>query len=217
MTLPRLVVLISGRGSNLRAIGNAILAGRLRAGIAGVIGDHSSAAGLRWAREHELTTTVIRARDHRDRGRFDQALQGAIDQHQPDWVILAGFMRILGNAFVTHYHGRLLNIHPSLLPSYPGLDTHARVLAAGEHWHGASVHFVSAELDAGPVIAQVRVPVYAEDDPDLLGDRVLQQEHRLYPWAIGLCAAGRIALAGNQILDRGCPLEAPLQLPPENL
>ena len=216
MRSPRLVVLISGRGSNLRAIHDAIITRRLQATIAAVVSNDSTAAGLQWARQHALTSAVVASCEYRERSAFDRILQDTIDRHRPDWVILAGFMRILGDAFVTHYNGRLLNIHPSLLPGYPGLDTHARVLAAGEHWHGASVHFVSTGLDAGPVIAQARVPVYAGDDPERLAERVLQQEHRLYPWAISLCSSGRITLAGNRVLDRGQPLDAPLRLPPEN-
>lgn len=215
MNPPRLVVLISGRGSNLQAISAAIDADCLQAEIGAVISNRPDAGGLAWARRRGLATTVVDHRTHPERPRFDQALTAAIDSYRPAWVILAGFMRLLGSAFVSHYQGRLLNIHPSLLPAYRGLDTHARVLAAGDRWHGASVHFVSAALDSGPVIAQARVPVQAGDDAERLAARVLAQEHRLYPWAIGLCASGRIVLAGNQVQYDDRPLSNALQLPPE--
>ncbi|MDX1606904.1 MAG: formyltransferase family protein, partial [Candidatus Competibacterales bacterium] len=139
-------------------------------------------------------------------------LRAAIDPLAPDLVVLAGFMRVLGAGLVEHYRGRLLNIHPSLLPAYRGLDTHARVLAAGERWHGASVHFVTPELDGGPVIAQARVPVRADDTPDSLAARVLVREHRLYPRVIAWFCSGRIGLSGDRVLFDGRPLTAPLQL-----
>lgn len=212
MSPPRLVILISGRGSNLQAIAGAVSDRRLQAEIAAVISNRADAAGLTWARRHGLATAVIDQRVHTDRALFDRSLQDTIDRFCPDWVILAGFLRILNATAVEHYQGRLLNIHPSLLPDYPGLDTHARILAAGEHWHGASVHFVSSEVDAGPVVAQVRIPVNPNDDAQHLAARVLRQEHRLYPWAIELCASGCVTLNGNRVLLRGQPLATPLQL-----
>lgn len=179
----RLAVLISGRGSNLQAIVAASRAGTLDAEVCAVISNRPEAAGLAWARQTGIDTYVI---DHRrfgepvDRDAFDRALGARLEALQPDLIVLAGFMRILGPALVARFPGRILNIHPSLLPRYPGLDTHARALAAGDTEHGASVHVVTPELDGGPVIAQVRVPVQTDDTPASLAARVLAQEHTLY-------------------------------------
>ena len=141
----------------------------------------------------------------------------SIDTFEPALVILAGFMRILTPGFVRHYHGRMLNIHPSLLPDFPGLDTHARALAAGRKLHGASVHFVTEETDGGPVIAQVCVPVYEDDDAATLADRVLAGEHRLYPLVIGWFAGGRVSLQDDRLLLDGTPLQSPPRFTPEDL
>lgn len=208
----RLVALISGRGSNLQAVIDAIRNDRLNADPVAVISNRPAAAGLERARHAAIPTGVVDHRAHPDRDRFDAALIETIDRFAPDLIILAGFMRILGPAFVTRYHGRLLNIHPSLLPAYRGLDTHARVIAAGEREHGASVHFVTPELDGGPVIARARIEVLANDDPDSLAARVLTQEHRLYPTVISWFAAGRVRLRNDRVWFDDHPLTHPLDI-----
>jgi len=181
---PRLVILISGRGSNMRSIIEAAQQGELNVDIAAVISNRPGAAGLDVARQAGIKTAVIDHKAYDSRERFDQAMIETIDQYQPSFVILAGFMRILTADFVEHYANRLINIHPSLLPKIKGLHTHQRAIEAGEKEHGASVHFVTAELDDGPVILQARVPVLPGDDADTLAARVLEQEHLLYPAAI---------------------------------
>jgi phosphoribosylglycinamide formyltransferase 1 len=206
----KLAVLISGRGSNLLAIAHACRERRLAARIVLVISDRADAAGLNAARELRLATAVIGAGTVADRSRFEAALLAAIDGSGAELVALAGFMRILSAAFVQHYLGRLLNVHPSLLPNYKGLHTHRRVLAAGEAEHGASVHFVTAELDGGPVIAQARVTVRAGDSEQELAARVIHEEHRIYPMVIGLIAAGRLRLQGAAVMLDGQPLASPL-------
>lgn len=207
------VVLISGRGSNLQAIINCVHEGSLPVEIRAVISNRPEAAGLRLAGAAGIHTEVIDHTGYTDRAAFDRALQRCIDRHAPRLVILAGFMRILTPAFVEHYRGRMLNIHPSLLPDFPGLDTHRRVLEAGVAEHGASVHFVTADTDGGPVIAQARVPVEPGDTPESLAARVLEQEHRLYPLAILWYALGRIREdAGGCALFDGTPLSAPVDM-----
>ncbi|GAB4288487.1 MAG: phosphoribosylglycinamide formyltransferase [Methylophaga sp.] len=180
----RLVILISGRGSNMRSIIEATEQGELEVDIAAVISNRPDAAGLEFAQQANIATDVIDHKQFDSRESFDAALAEAIDQYQPDFVILAGFMRILTAGFVEHYAGRLINIHPSLLPKFKGLHTHERAIEAGETEHGASVHFVTAELDDGPIILQARVQVLPDDDADSLAARVLEQEHLLYPAAI---------------------------------
>lgn len=180
----RLVILISGRGSNMRSIVEAAQQGQLAVDIAAVISNRPGAAGLEFAQQAGIDTQVIDHKQFASREVFDTAMAEAIDVYQPDYVILAGFMRILTADFVAHYAGRLINIHPSLLPKFKGLHTHERAIEAGESEHGASVHFVTAELDDGPVILQAKVPVLPEDDADTLAARVLEQEHLLYPAAI---------------------------------
>ena len=180
----RLAVLISGRGSNMRAIAEACTDGRLDARVVGVIADRPEAAGLEAATALGLPTAVVDHRAHADRVDFDRALDERLRALAPDRVALAGFMRILGPELVERWRGRMLNIHPSLLPKYPGLDTHARALAAGDTEHGASVHVVTAELDGGPVVAQARVPILPEDTPERLAARVLAEEHALYVTAL---------------------------------
>ncbi len=182
--LPTLVVLISGNGSNLQAIIDAIAHGSLAARIAAVISNEPDAGGLERARRAGIPTRVVCHRDHAGRSEFDRALAVEIEGFAPDLLVLAGFMRILGADFVRRYPGRILNIHPALLPRFRGTDTHRRALEAGVAEHGASVHVVTEELDAGPVIRQARVPVLPDDDPDTLAARVLAEEHRLYPAAI---------------------------------
>lgn len=184
MKKARLVILISGRGSNMQSIIHAIEAGELHAEIAAVISNRPDAAGLTTAAQAGISTEMINHRDFDSRDAFDQQLAQRIDHYAPDFVILAGFMRILTAEFVNHYQGRLINIHPSLLPKFKGLNTHQRAIDAKETEHGASVHFVTTELDDGPVILQARVPVLADDTVETLSQRVLKQEHKLFPDAI---------------------------------
>ena len=205
-----IVVLISGNGSNLQAIIDAIHRGELPATISAVISNRPQALGLERAQRAGIPTVVVDHHRFTDRDSFDAALQTAIDAYQPALVVLAGFMRILSPAFVRHYHGRMLNVHPSLLPAFRGLDTHRRVLAAGVTEHGLSIHFVTAELDGGPVIIQNKVPILAGDDADTLAARVQDAEHRLYPRVIRWFAEGRVRLHDHQILFDGRPLTAPL-------
>lgn len=183
-----IVILISGAGSNMRAIVDAATNGRwaqrFDARVAAVISNKEEAEGLAFARAHDIAAEVVRHRDFGSREEFDAALARAIDAHQPALVVLAGFMRILTPGFVSHYEGRLLNIHPSLLPAFPGLDTHRRAIEAGCRVAGATVHQVTAELDHGPILAQAEVPVLPEDTPQSLAARVLVQEHLIYPKAI---------------------------------
>lgn len=181
---PRLVILISGRGSNMRSIIEAAKQNELDIDIAAVISNRPDAAGLQFAHDEGIATAVIDHKKFDSRDSFDQALAAEVDRYQPDFVILAGFMRILTAEFVEHFAGKLINIHPSLLPKFKGLHTHQRAIEAGEKEHGASVHFVTAELDDGPVILQAKVPVLADDNADSLAARVLEQEHLLYPAAI---------------------------------
>ena len=206
----KLAVLISGRGSNLLAIAHACRDGRLDADIGLVLSDRGDAAGLSGAAALGLATAVIDRANFATREAFEAALAAAIDSSGAGLVVLAGFMRILSAQFASAFAGRLLNIHPSLLPKYKGLDTHRRVLEAGEREHGASVHLVTAELDGGPVICQGRVAVRADDSPQSLAARVLAVEHRLYLLAIGLIAAGRLQLRGNTIFLDGRALETPI-------
>lgn len=175
-----IVILISGRGSNMEAL----LAAQLPARIAAVISNRADAAGLATAAAQGIATAVVDHKQFADRIQFDAALADEIERHQPDLVILAGFMRVLGDAFVRRFEGRLMNIHPSLLPSFPGLHTHARALETGVRLHGCTVHFVTPALDNGPIIIQAAVPVLPEDDADTLARRVLAQEHRVFPQAV---------------------------------
>lgn len=205
----RLVVLISGSGSNLQAFIDRIADGSLPAVIAAVISNKADAFGLERARRAGIAAEVLDHRAFASREAFDQALAGRIDAYRPDLVVLAGFMRILTAGFVHHYAGRLLNIHPSLLPRFTGTDTHARALAAGETEHGASVHFVTEELDGGPVVAQARVPVLPGDTAETLRERVHQAEHRLYPEVVRWLATGRVRLTADGIQLDGQPLASP--------
>ena len=189
--MKNMVVLISGRGSNMQAMVEADLP------VAAVISNRADAAGLAYAAGRGIATAVVAHRDFTTREAFDTALAQVIDGFHPDLVALAGFMRILTAGFVRQYDGRLLNIHPSLLPAFPGLDTHARALAAGVKLHGCSVHFVTAELDHGPIVMQAAVPVHVDDDEATLAARVLLQEHRIYP------QAARWFLEGNLVIENG--------------
>lgn len=185
-----IVILISGRGSNMRSLLEADFPDCRIA----VISNRPDAAGLAYARERGLKTAVVDHRAYAARAAFDAALAEAIEAHQPDLVVLAGFMRILGAEFVARYQGRLLNIHPSLLPAFPGTHTHAQALAAGVKIHGCTVHFVTPALDRGPIVIQAAVPVLPDDDPDTLAARVLAQEHVIYPQAVRWFLAGQLQL-----------------------
>lgn len=211
MTAARLpvVIIISGRGTNLQAILDETRAGRLPIDVRAVVSNNPGALGLERARAAGVATEVVDHRAYPTREAFEAALARAVDAHAPGLVVLAGFMRILGRAFIERYLGRLINIHPSLLPKYPGLDTHARALAAGEREHGASVHFVTPAVDAGPVVLQAAVPVRPDDTPESLAARVLEQEHRIYPLAIRWFAEGRLALRDGQVLLDGVPRREP--------
>ena len=208
--LPRIAVLASGRGSNLQAVLDAIADGRLAAEVVGVYSDQPEAAALqrvpaaqRWSAD---------PRGYASREAFDAALADAVAASAPDWVLCAGYLRILGSPFVDRFRGRLLNIHPSLLPRHRGLRTHARAIAAGDREHGASVHFVIPELDAGSVIAQAVVPIAPDDDADTLAARVLSVEHPLLLATLQLVVAGRIAEQGATVTLDGHPLFTPLRL-----
>ncbi len=197
------VILISGRGSNLRAILAETRAGRLPIEVRAVISNNPAAEGLRHARAAGVPVEIFDHQAYAGRASFDATLMQAIDRYAPRLVLLAGFMRILGAAFIQHYAGRLLNIHPSLLPAFTGLNTHARALAAGVRQHGASVHFVTDDLDGGPVIIQASVPVRAGDSAATLGGRVLEAEHRIFPLAIRWCVEGRLSTRNGQVLLDG--------------
>ncbi len=194
----RVVVLISGSGSNLQALIDGQKDGSLDIEIAAVVSNKATAFGLSRAQGAGIATETLSHRDFSDREGYDQALMQLIDGYEPELLVLAGFMRILTEGFTEHYLGRTLNIHPSLLPKYPGLHTHQRALDAGDSEHGVSVHFVTAQLDGGPVIAQAKVPVHSNDTADDLAARVLQQEHRLYPAVVQWFAQGRLKLSDDK-------------------
>jgi phosphoribosylglycinamide formyltransferase-1 len=191
----RIVILISGRGSNMQAI----LEAGLPVEIAAVISNKAEAKGLEIAAQHGVSTAVVDHRQHASRAEFDAALAEKIDSFQPDLVVLAGFMRILTEDFVNRYQGRLINIHPALLPAFPGLDTHEKALQEGVRIHGCTVHFVTPTVDHGPIISQAAVPVLPGDTPDSLAARVLEQEHLIYPEAIRWFAEGRLSLEHNRV------------------
>ncbi|MFH2134922.1 MAG: phosphoribosylglycinamide formyltransferase [Pseudomonadota bacterium] len=195
-----IVILISGRGSNMEALLRANLPCR----IAAVISNKADAQGLETARAHGIDTAVVSHRDYADREAFDAALAQVIDGYQPDVIVLAGFMRILTDGFVNRYMGRMINIHPSLLPAYTGVDTHARALLDGVKIHGCSVHFVTPALDGGPIIIQAAVPVLNDDTPQTLSARVLHEEHRIFPQAVRwLCKdQARLEADGRVTIDR---------------
>ena len=199
MALARISVLISGRGSNLAALIDAANDGAIAGAVTHVISNRPDAAGLRHAERSGIATTVVDHRAFPTREAFEDALAHAIDQGEPDLVVLAGFMRILGASFVERYAGRMINIHPSLLPEYPGTQTHRRALAERATRHGCTVHFVTADVDGGPVIAQADVPVHAGDDEATLAARVLEQEHRLLPQVVAAFCEGRVVLDGGRV------------------
>ena len=191
--MKKIVILISGRGSNMQAL----LEAKLPCRVAAVISNRADAEGLALAKAHGIPTAVVKHRDYPDRDSFDAALARKIDSYHPDFVALAGFMRILTPDFVAHYLGKLINIHPSLLPAYGGLDTHARALRDGVRIHGCTVHFVTPDLDHGPIIIQAAVPVMHDDNEQTLAARVLREEHRIYPQAMRWLCTGQIELAGQ--------------------
>jgi phosphoribosylglycinamide formyltransferase 1 len=197
--MKKLVILISGRGSNMEAIVRACSDEGWPAQIAAVIANRPDAAGLAFAASHGIATAVVDHRQFPDRESFDAALAGEIDAFAPDLVVLAGFMRVLTAGFVDHYAGRMLNVHPSLLPSFPGLKTHQQALDAGVRLHGASVHFVTSQLDHGPIVVQSAVPVESNDTPATLAERVLATEHIIYPRAVRWFVEGRLALNGQRV------------------
>lgn len=194
--MKNVVILISGRGSNMQAL---LEAGLDNCRIAAVISNKAEAEGLSIAKQHGIATEALSHRNFPDRESFDTALAALIDRYQPDLVVLAGFMRILTAGFVSHYQGRLINIHPSLLPSYGGLDTHERALKDGVKIHGCTVHFVTPDLDHGPIIIQAAVPVLADDTPQTLAARVLLEEHRIYPQAVRWFCDGRLSLHEGKV------------------
>lgn len=201
--MKRIVILISGRGSNMEAILRTAAAEQWPAQIAAVISNKADALGLQTAELAGIPALAVEHRQYPDRERFDQALAEAIDRFAPDLVVLAGFMRILTPGFVHRYHGRLLNIHPSLLPSFPGLATHRQALDAGVKFHGATVHFVTPELDHGPIVEQAAVPVFDDDTESVLAARVLEQEHVIYPRAVREFVEGRLWLDGDRVRRAG--------------
>lgn len=204
-----IVILISGGGTNLQAIIDAVDQGVINADIAAVISNRADAGGLKRAQAAQIDTVVVDHKDYSDRLAYDQALITAIDRFNPDLIVLAGFMRILSETFIDHYQDRILNIHPSLLPELKGLHTHRRALEASKKVHGASVHFVSNELDSGPVVIQAEVPVLDNDTETSLAERVLQQEHIIYPQAIAWYIDGRLKVDGNTVLLDGTQLNKP--------
>ncbi|MGF1727256.1 phosphoribosylglycinamide formyltransferase [Photobacterium nomapromontoriensis] len=204
--MKNIVVLISGNGSNLQAIIDACQSGIIAdANIAAVVSNRDSAYGLERARQAGITTLHIATCDYANRHDFDRAMAEKIDRYQPDLVILAGFMRILSGDFVRHYQGRMINIHPSLLPKYTGLNTHQRAIDAGDQVHGTSVHFVTEELDGGPVILQAKVPIFDDDTADDVMARVQEQEHRIYPLVAHWCLQQRAIMQdSNAFFDGEC-------------
>lgn len=202
------VVLISGSGSNLQALIDSSAHDGNPARIVAVISNRAEAYGLQRAQQAGIASEALDHRQFDGREAFDVALIQAIDAHRPDLVVLAGFMRILTPGFVKHYSGRLLNIHPSLLPRHKGLHTHRRALEAGDSEHGCSVHFVTEELDGGPLVVQAALPVAADDTPESLARRVHQQEHRIYPLAVRWFAEGRLRLGAQGAMLDGQPLPA---------
>lgn len=196
-----IVILISGRGSNMQAIMRAAAAEKWSARIAAVISNRSQAAGLQVAAEAGIPVVVVDHQGYTDREAFDAALAAAIDLFEPDLVLLAGFLRILTTGFVEHYRGRMLNIHPSLLPSFPGLATHKQALAAGVSEHGATVHFVTPDLDHGPIVEQASVQVRSDDTEATLAVRVLEQEHIIYPRAVRSFIEGRLRMEDGRVVQ----------------
>ncbi|MDX1497832.1 MAG: phosphoribosylglycinamide formyltransferase [Salinisphaeraceae bacterium] len=208
-----LAVLISGTGRNLQAIMAAIASQKINADLAVVISNRADAGGLQRASEAGIATEVVPHSDHADRESYDAALAATLQRYQPSWIALAGFMRVLTPGFVEQYQGRMLNIHPSLLPKYRGLHTHRRALEAGDKQHGASVHFVTPELDGGPVVLQGSTAIQSTDTEESLAQRIMQDiELRIYPQALAWATAGRLKLHNNDVYLDDNRLETPLQL-----
>ncbi|HET6629955.1 MAG TPA: phosphoribosylglycinamide formyltransferase [Woeseiaceae bacterium] len=203
-------VLVSGGGTNLQAFIDAVRGGRLDLTLCAVVSDNPDAKGLARARRAGLPAECVPRAEHAGAPPFEDALAERLARYRPDLLILAGFMRILSGGFVARYEGRILNIHPSLLPRFRGLNTHQRALDAGDRWHGCTVHFVTEQLDGGPRIAQARVPVLPDDTAPRLAARVLEMEHRIYPWAAGLVASGRVRYRDGAAWHDGEPLREPL-------
>ncbi len=201
----RVGVLISGRGSNMRSLVEAARAPEFPAGIALVLSNIADAAGLEFAQKQGIATAVVDHKSFADRESFERAMHETLVAHGVEIVCLAGFMRLLTPWFVEQWRGRMLNIHPALLPSFRGLHTHARALEEGVKIHGATVHFVVPEVDAGPIVVQAAVPVLSDDTPDALGARVLAQEHLIYPLALKLVASGAARIEGPRVLIEGEP------------
>ncbi len=210
MSKVSLVILISGGGSNLQAIIDAIKNNELDAEIKTVISNQVSALGLDRAARADIDSHVIDHKQFPDRPSFDRAMMKTIDPLKPDLIVLAGFMRILSDEFIDHYHNRLINIHPSLLPKYKGLNTHQLAIDNHDMIHGASVHYVSHELDSGPVVIQAEVSVLDSDDENSLASRVLEQEHKIYPMVIQMVAEGRLTFDGDQLSLDNKQLTKPL-------
>jgi len=204
-SLCRIVVLISGSGTNLQAIVDAAKNGQFAGEVVGVISNNAGAYGLTRAQQASIPTQLLKHSDYSSRQNFEQALAQSIDGFQPDLIILAGFMRILGSAFVQHYTGKMLNIHPSLLPKYQGLHTHQRALEAGDKYHGVSIHFVTEELDGGPLIAQQKIAILENDNQQSLAQRVQKIEYILYPKVIGWFCESRL-----QLTEQGAELDGSL-------
>lgn len=213
MSLLPIAILISGRGTNMRVIAQRAAAGSLPVEVRVVISDQPAAEGLQTAAAMNIATRVLLPREFADRLSYDRALVELLGEHQPKLIVLAGFMRILTPHFIGAFAGRILNVHPSLLPKYRGLHTHRRAIAAGEALHGVSVHFVTEELDGGPVVLQAEVPVLPGDSEETLSARVQQGEHRIYPQAIDWFARGRLQLKEGRAWLDGKPLDAPLREP----
>ncbi|MDB1124590.1 phosphoribosylglycinamide formyltransferase [Vibrio algarum] len=200
--MKRIVVLISGNGSNLQAIIDACGTRIANGEVTAVFSNKSDAYGLERAKQSDIDARFIDPKAFENRDLFDTELMSQIDRYQPDLIVLAGYMRILSKEFVAHYLGKMINIHPSLLPKYTGLNTHKRAIEAGDIEHGTSVHFVTEQLDGGPVILQAKVPVFSEDTPETLNERVQTQEHDIYPLTVNWFVEGRLSMTDNNaILD----------------
>jgi phosphoribosylglycinamide formyltransferase-1 len=209
---PRAAVLVSGEGSNLQALIDTAAAGALEAAIVCVVSNRAAARGLDRAKKAGIAALHVGATKGEAREQYDARLAEALRPHRPDFLVLAGFMRIFSAGFVERFAGRMLNIHPSLLPAYPGLDTHRRVLEAGDAWHGATVHFVTAQLDAGPAIVQYRLRVHPDDTAETLAARVHTGEHLILPKAVAWLASGRLRLVDSSVMLDGRPLQQPLSI-----
>ncbi|MEQ9945941.1 phosphoribosylglycinamide formyltransferase [Pectobacterium aroidearum] len=196
--MKNIVVLISGHGSNLQALIDACKNGRLKGKIVAVFSNNAEAYGLERAQNADIPTCVLNPEDFADRAAFDAALANEIEQYDPALVVLAGYMRILSPEFVAQFAGKMLNIHPSLLPKYPGLHTHRKALENGDREHGTSVHFVTDELDGGPLILQAKVPIFSDDTEESLSERVKTHEHTIYPMVINWFLNGRLVMRDNE-------------------